>query len=395
MKHLRFAWILAFLIHPVLAQNVAERINYAHQYNPDEELQMKVVYGTRPSGELEVMIGLYHRDENRPLDYEFTFYGLEGYAVELEQNIIPPISSRQVGAMGNTTIHAFRFPQNIHKIIIAQVTSPVTGLSYYENIQPTDDAFPALLIEPSGLPALGSYVNEGRYDISAAVPLTVDYYDHEFPFALPPMTTKQPEVSRTLELTDSFEMDSTFDHIFSKTGLYVGKDMESNIRMVYRVEGGYYPEYVTIDDLIEPLVYITTRAERETLTANKEDKKSFDRFWLDMTGSKENAKWIIKNYYRRISEANTMFTSFKEGWKTDRGMLYVIFGPPDEVIRNGEQEYWNYKEGNDLPSLTFAFRTIRSPYAPRQYILNRDPRLSDDWMAAVKTWREGKPINDM
>jgi GWxTD domain-containing protein len=395
MKPIQFAWMLLILFQPAIAQNVAEQINYAHQYNPEEELVMEVVYGNRPSGELEIMIALQHRDEDRPLDYEFTFYGLENYMVELEQNVIRPTSSRQVAALGNKVVHAFRFPANIHKLIIAQVTSPVTGLSYYENIAPSDHPFPALLIDASGIPVLDTYVNEGRYDISAAVPLSINFYDHEFPFALPPMTTRDPDVPRTMELTDSFEMDSTYDHIFTDPGLYVGKDSDNNIRFVYRVEGAYYPEYVTIDDLIDPLVYITTREERETLTANKEDKKSFDRFWLDLTGSQENARWIIKNYYKRVAEANTLFTTFKEGWKTDRGMLYIIFGPPDEVIRNGKQEYWNYKEGNDLPSLTFTFRTISSPYAPRQYILNRDARLADDWMTAVKTWRKGRPINDM
>jgi len=395
MKGIIYALLLIFPVAPAFAQNVAERINYAHQYNPEEELLMKVVYGNRPSGELEVMISLQHRDEDLPLDYDFTFYGLENYSVELEPNRIQPLSERRVAAMGNRVIHAFRFPQNIHKLIIAQVTSPVTGLSYYENIEPGDEAFPALLIEPSGLPVLDAYVNEGRYDISAAVPLTIDHYDHDFPYALPPMTTRNPDISRTLELTGSFEMDSTYDHIFSDPGLYVGKDSDNKIRMVYRVEGGYFPEFVTIEGLIEPLVYITTRAERESLMANKEDKKNFDRFWLEMTGSQENARWVIKNYYQRVAEANTMFTTFKEGWKTDRGMLYIIFGPPDEVIRNGSEEYWNYKKGNDLPSLTFAFRTISSPYAPRQYILKRGTELTDDWMTAVKTWRKGMPINDM
>jgi GWxTD domain-containing protein len=394
MKGLIVTLISLLFLHSAVAQETAERINYAHQYNPDEELVMKTISGLRPSGELEIMISLKHRDETGPLSYQFTFYGLNDYSSELESNTIEALSSKNIIALNNTSVYTFRFTPGLYRIIIAKVTSPVTGLSYYENIEPSENEFPSLLIKPGEIPVLDSYINEGRYDISAATPIAIDYYDHDFPYALPPMTTRSPEVSKTLTLTSSFDMDSTYDHIFDDAGLYVGKDNDK-IRMVYRVEGPYFPEYVTIEDLIKPLVYITTRQERGELISNKEDKKSFDRFWLEMTGSKENARWIIKNYYQRVAEANRIFTTFKEGWKTDRGMLYIIFGPPDEVIRNGREEFWNYRSGEDLPSLTFRFRTVPSPYASRFYILSRDPALADDWMTAVKTWRKGRPINDM
>ena len=93
--------------------------------------------------------------------------------------------------------------------------------------------------------------------------------------------------------------------------------------------------------------------------------------------------------------ANKLFSTFKEGWKTDRGMMYVIFGEPDEVIRNGREEVWYYTKGPDNDKLLFSFSMIRSPYAERQYVLKRDPNLSDPWMKAVKYWRQGMPINDM
>ena len=45
----------------------------------------------------------------------------------------------------------------------------------------------------------------------------------------------------------------------------------------------------------------------------------------------QKAKSLIAIYYNRIQNANLHFTTFKEGWKTDRGMIYVVFG----LIYNG------------------------------------------------------------
>ncbi len=395
MKALLSASIVILSAMQLFGQNTPERINYAHQYNPEEEIDMHVIYGLRPSGEYEIMIGITDRAEQPNPDYNFSFYGLSNYQESLEGNEMIPVSSQLINRSGNESVYSFRFSSINDKLIICEVESAYSGLSFYENIDFEEHPFPALLINSSGMPMLKSYLNEGKYDISAAVPITLDLYDHEFPVALPPMTTREPDVARTLTITSSFQMDTSFNHIFDEPGLYVGRSADKEIRMVYRIQGPYFPEYVTISDLIEPLVYITTREEREQLMLNIDNKQVFDRFWLDMTGSKDNAKWIIKNYYRRVAEANDLFTSYKEGWKTDRGMLYIIFGPPDEVIRTGKEEVWSYKGGDNIPALIFKFVTLRSPYAPRQYVLERNPNLAEDWIKAVKFWRQGMPINDL
>ena len=393
MKALLFTTAIIFSLIRVNAQQTAERINYAHQYNPMEELSMRFVSGLSPSGEYEIMIQLEHREVENA-SYAFEFYGISDFTADLDANRLEPLQTRLIAASANISVHTFRFSPNISSTIICKVTSDVTGLSYFENVEITRRPFPSLLIGPGEIPVLQSYINEGRYDISAAVPLTIDHYDHDFPVALPPMTTREPEVPRTLTLTGSFSMDSSYNHIFSDQGLYIGKDGDGEIRLVYRVEGLYYPEYVTLETLIEPLVYITTREERAGLIRNKEDKKAFDRFWLEMTGKEENARWVIRNYYRRVAEANELFTTFKEGWKTDRGMIYIVFGPPDEVIRKKGEEFWAYKGGNDLPAITFRFSTQVSPYAPRLYTLSRSEAMADNWIKAVKTWRNGTPINE-
>ncbi|MBA7483939.1 hypothetical protein ES707_19456 [subsurface metagenome] len=42
----------------------------------------------------------------------------------------------------------------------------------------------------------------------------------------------------------------------------------------------------------------------------------------------------MDEYYGRVAYANTYFRSMQPGWETDMGMVYVIYGPPDEIDRH-------------------------------------------------------------
>jgi GWxTD domain-containing protein len=391
-----FTLVFTMYLGLSMAQDQTERINFAHQYDTEEEIMLRHVTGTDNDGIYTVLIGIYGNNERIvETDYIFTFRSLKSYSDSLNVPEILPSSQHIAGQKEKALIQRFTFPGISHPLLLCEIRNIRTGLTYFADLKVSDRKFPALLNDPTGMPVLASFVTEGRYLISGDSEIDFDIYEYEFPPAKPPMSTSPPDVSKTMQVSSSFSMDTTYDHIFDEAGLYVGRNVDNEIRMVYRTEGAYFPEYVTIPELVEPLVYITTSAEREQLIRNMEDKKSFDRFWLDLTGSKERAKWIIKNYYRRVTEANEFFTSYKPGWKTDRGMMYVIFGVPDEVIRNGKEEIWFYNNGLGDEQLLFSFRVIESPYAERQYILNRRADLSEPWMTAVKYWRQGMPIKDM
>ena len=40
-----------------------------------------------------------------------------------------------------------------------------------------------------------------------------------------------------------------------------------------------------------------------------------------------------EEYFRRVRYANKYFTVFRDGWKTDRGLIYILFGPPNDIYR--------------------------------------------------------------
>ena len=107
---------------------------------------------------------------------------------------------------------------------------------------------------------------------------------------------------------------------------------------------------------------------------------------LDITNDKDRAKNFMRNYFKRVEYANSFFTSFKEGWKTDRGMIFIVFGAPDEVQVTGQQEIWNYKN----PRQQFTFNKAGSVYSPEHYVLVRDKNYTENWYLTIDLWRKSR-----
>ena len=90
------------------------------------------------------------------------------------------------------------------------------------------------------------------------------------------------------------------------------------------------------------VAYIITQSERDAfnrLQSNEEREMFVEQFWLrrDPTpGTVENE--FKDEHYRRIAYANDRFSSRADtrGWKTDRGRIYITFGPPDEIDSHPE-----------------------------------------------------------
>lgn len=107
--------------------------------------------------------------------------------------------------------------------------------------------------------------------------------------------------------------------------------------------------------LNEDVVYIITAAEKkafQALSTDQEREKFIEQFWerRDPTpGTPENE--FREEHYRRIAFAGRFQSSTIPGWKTDRGRIYITYGPPDELEshKNGSDtkpypfEQWRYK----------------------------------------------------
>lgn len=140
--------------------------------------------------------------------------------------------------------------------------------------------------------------------------------------------------------------------------------------------------------------YIMNKNEFEKchqLSNIDETKKCVDNFWLQIAGSKERAKEVIKNYYRRVIDANRLFTSYKYGWQTDRGMIYIVFGPPEDIQKNYSSEKWFYSLNGQRNALVFTFyKNKNNPFTNSDFVLERSDYYKDLWYFAVEKIRQGR-----
>ncbi len=119
--------------------------------------------------------------------------------------------------------------------------------------------------------------------------------------------------------------------------------------------------------LTEDVVYIITPEESaafKRLSTDQQRENFIEQFWLrrDPTpGTVTNE--FKEEHYRRIAYANDRFASKLPGWKTDRGRIYITFGPPDKIESHPSGVGYNRpsNEGGG-PTSTFPFEIWRYRY---------------------------------
>jgi GWxTD domain-containing protein len=117
----------------------------------------------------------------------------------------------------------------------------------------------------------------------------------------------------------------------------------------------------------EEVPYIITDEERAAFKkfSTDDEKESFiESFWElrnPSPGSPENE--FKEEYYRRIAYANEHYASGIPGWKTDRGRIYIMYGPADEIDSHPSGgTYERPQEEGGGETATFPFETWRYRY---------------------------------
>jgi GWxTD domain-containing protein len=93
-----------------------------------------------------------------------------------------------------------------------------------------------------------------------------------------------------------------------------------------------------LDQALEQMIYIYSAEERKEYRDIQDDDKEifFKKIWAkrdpDRT-TKENE--LLEEYFKRVSFADSQFSRGSSlGWRSDMGMIYILFGKPDEISRN-------------------------------------------------------------
>jgi GWxTD domain-containing protein len=97
--------------------------------------------------------------------------------------------------------------------------------------------------------------------------------------------------------------------------------------------------------LEEEVPYIITDEERSAflqLQTNEEREQFIEAFWQRRDPTPDTVENEFKEeHYRRIAYANERFSSGIPGWRTDRGRMYIMWGPADEVESHTQGEIYN------------------------------------------------------
>jgi GWxTD domain-containing protein len=217
--------------------------------------------------------------------------------------------------------------------------------------------------------------------------ITVQYIHTTDSLALPPMYVgNNPYV--VSKSTQHFKLAPNTKWTPIQTGLYTFSNPGHSSEFSIVVLQHKFPTFTKVKELISALQYLTTNDEQTTLLAATKQKEALDDFLISLTGDKNLAKNIIKNYFKRVTEANKLFTTTKEGWKTDKGMIYIIFGQPDKVYYENGHEDWSYEKNPLYNELNFYFQHKNTPEG---YIfeLERLKDYQEIWIAIIEKWRRG------
>lgn len=152
----------------------------------------------------------------------------------------------------------------------------------------------------------------------------------------------------------------TFNRYRLEIIVKIGKDEAKSSRLFQIRWLGMSNLVDNLDMAIEQLKYIATSSEIKAMRKAKQDEKKelFIEFWKKRDPSPNTAENELMNeYYKRVQYSIEHFSGFMEGWKTDMGMVFILFGPPNDIerhpfeIQTKPYEIWYYYEINR----TFVF----------------------------------------
>lgn len=221
-------------------------------------------------------------------------------------------------------------------------------------------------------------------------PMCVSYYKPDTELPLPPdIQQNNPLESTPVDSSWIVENPDTVLFSFNKEGIYFFSNSKNISGKPFSCFNEHYPYVKTPIKLLESLNYLTTSKEMKKLKSLATEKEAVDTFWVQTTNDLDKSRELIRIYYNRVQLANYYFSNFKEGWLTDRGMIYIVCGAPSIIRKTDEGEYWVYgKDANE--STNFFFYGENHPVFGKVFILDRSDLYSRMWFNAVTTWRDGR-----
>ena len=217
------------------------------------------------------------------------------------------------------------------------------------------------------------------------------FYPMKFDVPFPPMETRPADIPKELNVINMGDFLANVPKELNEEGYFFFQtDTTASTGLLLKTTHESFPKVKDWQEMVEMVTYISTRKEHETLLLAQDKKKALDEYWINLTRNPEIAKELIRNYFRMVEFANLLFTDFKEGWKTDRGMVYIVMGPPQEVNFYLDREVWSYAGMDASSKIRFTFARAKTLLSPHFYTLNRSRAYQPVWFKNISQWRSGR-----
>ncbi len=257
-----------------------------------------------------------------------------------------------------------------------------------------------LVTDNHGVPLFRNYVYpadtiEITYRDSSVSEFWCKFFTRDFPLAPPPYNFDiRYEFDYKADSLAKINVSALSGLTLERNGFYhfqTDTSLKSGLTLFNFYSG--FPDITSPKMMIEAVRYLTNKKEFEEMKSSLSPKTAIDNFWLSKGGNEEKTRALIKKYYGRVRDANKYFTSYTEGWRTDRGMIFTIFGSPGTIYKGAESESWIYGSPNSSLALNFFFVKVNNPFTENDYSLTRSPTYESNWYRAVEVWRQGRAYN--
>jgi GWxTD domain-containing protein len=388
--HTRMRYVFLLTILSLTASGQALRdINYNFRYNPSEPLEFQL-HAVKGAGNWTAYYTLIIRDSVEDVN-QFSIQWEVRKDLSEKEGLVIDTEATTVRRSKNTIAGSVIVTASTERqYLMAKVvnTNVKRAWIFYEALEPN--------IPVNGYVAInGTPVTRPFIKVNTPVSLVMDetqkiisYYNDNFPAAVPGFSEGMGRVAKSMVVDSTFAFSSNDPISFTQPGLYlIQSDTNAAKGFAFRVEDDY-PRLSKIESLADPLIYVCTKQEFDRMKQAKGDKKAFDRVVLSITQDTERARKFMRSYFRRVELANEFFTSYKEGWKTDRGMIYIVFGLPDQVYKFTDREVWTYK--NNLYKISFDFVKSSTLFDPENFVLVREKKFQETWYEVIDLWRNAR-----
>ena len=366
--------LFSLMLSPLMALDL-RNVDLSHQYDPDAPI--KLSYRVIQTGNTITLFLEVTSDST--VSWIRSFLVQENYSSEVHREITPILQEMVATSTSWKGSVSFE-PSESESLAIIKYSS---DFDFYFDIPLKNGTANHTSFYPvvEGSPVVQPYLRSNKLDWVNEPIVQVTNYEDFFGPAEAPMNEMGALVPIFREDSVFIMQDSTFlrDYRF----YFFQNDTLRDSGLTLLKTPPYYPEYRLIEELIPPLKYITTEAEYRALSGTRRVQATFDEFWINTYGTKFRARNAIRRYYRGVSLANEYFTSYKQGWKTDQGMILIIYGTPIEMYRDDRGERWVYD------NVTYEFIKVPTLFGPI-YVLLKDKKYEREWYDQVGQIRKGE-----